>query len=85
MRAIRCVDDVRRLAEVARVEGCKWFKLYDNVDPSIAREAVAYAHELGLKVTCHVTGIELLNVINMGFDMVEHVAHLPILEPMKPK
>jgi len=77
------VEDVRRLAEVARVEGCRWFKFYDRATEELAREAVASAHSRGLKVSCHPTGVGVRRVVEMGVDMVEHASMLAILEPRR--
>jgi len=82
MRMINNINDLDLAVERAYVEGCKWFKLYNNVTPDIAREAVVKAHGKGLKITCHVTGIGMYNVINYGFDAVEHFVSLPFVEPI---
>ncbi len=81
MRMIRGVDDLDKAVETAYIEGCKWFKLYDNVDEEIAREAVAKAHSRGLKITCHVTGFGVLKAIEYGFDAVEHLVSIAFTKP----
>ncbi|NPA96687.1 MAG: amidohydrolase family protein [Crenarchaeota archaeon] len=82
-RAIVGSSDAERVVEVARCEGCRWVKLYNNVSESIARSVVAKARELGLKVSCHVHGIGLRRAIELGVDLVEHFMYLPILEPVE--
>lgn len=85
MRMVRGTQDLDRSINAAKAEGCKWFKLYNNVDPALAKEALVKAHNAGLKVTCHLTGIGLRNVIDYGFDAFEHLVSLPILEPVSKK
>lgn len=85
MRMIRDSSDLDKAINVAKTEGCKWFKLYDNVNPDLAKEAVIKAHSVGLKTTCHVTNIGLRNIIKYGFDAFEHILALPFLEPVREK
>jgi len=81
MRPVDSAGDVAGEVEKARVEGCRWLKLYVNVDEDLAREAVARAHGKGLRVTGHVDGIGVLKAIELGFDCIEHIDSIAKLRP----
>ncbi len=81
MRLAKTVDDIAHEVEKAFIEGCKWFKLYVNINEEIAREAVAKAHEKGLRVTGHVNGIGVEKAIEVGYDCIEHLDSIARLKP----
>ncbi len=70
--------DIAPLVDRAVKAGCAEIKVYSNVKPAFVAPLAAEAHRRGLRVTGHVpTGMDLNDVLDAGFDGVNHVQYVP--------
>lgn len=70
--------DIAPLVELAVKSGCAEIKVYSSVKPSLVAPLAAEAHRRGLRVTGHVpNGMDLIDVLDAGFDGVNHVQYVP--------
>lgn len=83
---VNTVDDIAPLVEHAVKIGCGAIKVYSSMIPALVAPLAAEAHRRGLRVTGHVPiGMNVKDVLDAGFDGVNHVQYVPMLALPKTK